>query len=342
MEAFSYECLSKAADSGTPYRGTKNKYPLFDRKYSRYNFTTDMEDGNRIFHINNGEWWERYFISKEEYDSGVHGDEAQKSNFSHEGEKYWIYKRDPHRVGTVRPDNTIELTANSMPQSDRMFFWRVVEGWVESDVRRGGVIYRQSRPETIMFPLVKGMRLTCEKSPKPVGNYQLFTRRVNRKMAKDVLKKYEDFYRISYAMMRSMPYATFIQIAVDECKRHGVDTDKWWCDRNIAQKFLHTSLDTMIQESPLDAAAFFCAVLGIDNTWWAVARLSSGGPEAFNSSRPMDDVFNAMQRRLNDHIYRTHPGALKEIELEFGKRYPSSVWGHKVYKDGLLVEQLSS
>lgn len=338
MNHISYKRLSDFADRTPPYRGTKNKYPLFERRYSRYNFTVDEENGQRIFRIHAGDRWDRIGITKEEYESGIYED-AHHSTYS--WPEYCRFERKSNEVGIVRPDNTFQITRDKFYQSERMFLDRMVHGCYNSDVRRGGVIYRDDwRNPTIMYPIVRDMKFLCERIPTPVGNYQLFTRRVDRKGAKETLKPYEDFYNISYAMMKSMPYPNFIAHAVDVCKEYGVTLDRWTPKPNEVEALLK-EFNNLSKESPLDAAALYCSILEIGQTWYDVHRAGCEG--TYNiPNRVTEWLHDYMVTRFNTMIYKTMPGALKRIELEFGKPYPTTVWGHEILLDGKPVEQLRS
>lgn len=343
MHIFSYERLSKIADKEPPIRGTQ-LYPVYDRR-SMDRFAVVEEDGQKVFHVCHDSWWERDEITKEEAESGKYPqDEIGHTNWHGQGEQWWHHRKIPHHVLTVRPGNTAEIVVKTdyLCQGDRWFLARAGGGEIYGDSKRGGVIYRSNTIDNVaMFPLVKNMRLTCDYFPKPVGNYRLFGQHVSRKIAKDTLKKYDDFYATVEVMMKSMPMEVFADIAIDALKAKKVDVGRYWIRKEEKQQWLN-ELDTLIDESPLDAAAFYCALLDVDNFWNIIKNRedASWGQRTFSQSP--HSLFASLHRHLKRHIYESSEDVLVETELEFGKVFPQTAWQYIVTLDGKPVQQYRS
>ena len=339
MQDFSYARLSSIVDSEPPIRGTQ-LYPVYGRR-STDRFAMVDEDNQKVFHVYHGTWWKRDEITKEQAESGKYpeGEVERSTNWYNKGEQWWHTRRVLHHVLTVRPDNTAEIVVDTdyLCQGDRSFLTRSCGGYIFSNVKLGGVVYKTTMAgmETT-FPLVKNMRLTCEYFPKPVGNYQIFGRRVSRRDAKETLKKYEDFYNTVEAMMKVMPIEVFRDIAIDALKAKNVDIDRYWISKREKEGSLK-QFDTMIAESPIDAAAFYCAMLDIEGFWHKV-RSPEWTPSA-HKQYPTQDMFDSLYRQTKRHIYETHRDVMTQTELKFGGRLPESTWGYFITLDGKPVHQ---
>ena len=339
MKDFSYERLNNIATNVPPIRGTQ-LYPVYDRR-GQDRFAVVDEDGQKVFHVYHGTWWKRDELTKEEAESGKYPqDEVERSNWHGHGEQWWHSRRVLHHVLTVRPGNTAEIVVDTdyLCQGDRYFLSRSGGGYIYSKARLGGVVYSDSVGgiET-MFPIVKNMRLTCDYHPKPVGNYQLFGQRVSRRDARETLKKYEDFYNTVEAMMKAMPMTVFAEVARDALKAKGVDTDRYWISKQEKDRWLR-HFDDMVAESPIDAAAFYCALLDIDGFW---SRVRSGYDEWHGSyaGRSPHAMFESLYRQTKRHIYETHRDVMEKTEHKFGAKYPEAAWGYVVTLDGVPVQQ---
>lgn len=340
MREFSYRRLEGITKTEPPYRGSQNKYPFWGRKQSYYYFLREVVDGEVIFKVCNHYNWNKIEVSKDEYESRSRNIDYQVEHTWDPNTrthvptgKYFGYEKVPHVFGISRPDNTFTLTTEYMSQGERILFSRNTPGWSSSQVRRGGVIYEDRRPTQYMIPLTKGMKFDCDIStPIPIGHYQLFGHRVSRKGAKAELAKYEEFYRVSEAMMKNMPHSVFVDIAREALQRRNVDMNRYWMPLQEQSEWLE-SLDGLIDESPIDAAAFFCAAFNICRMWDA-----SAGKNVYRED-PLEYIFSLMRRRINEYLYHNRSGILVPKEYEFGKVFPQSHWNYEVRCDGVKVEQ---
>lgn len=344
MMNFAYKRLLNITNTVPPYRGTLDRFPFHPPgRKSQYHFLRDVEDGQTIFKVCNGYFWERKEVSPDEYDSNNHRHHKEtvwchSSNKAIPTGSYYKYDRESHVFGISRSDNTFTLTTKHMGQGERLFFARNTAGWCMSQSRRGGVIYCDRGGlvnNKYIIPLTRGMRFLCDSNtPRPIGNYQLFGQRVSRKGAKAELAKYENFYRVVETMMKNMTGQVFTEIAREAVLAHKIDVNRFWMPMREQKQWLDARLDDLINDSPIDAAVFFCTIMNIDRLWELV---KSGGFSSRNIR--IEYVFNEMRKKINDYLYHTRPGVLVLKEYKFGKMYPQSVWGYKVLCNGTQVKQ---
>jgi hypothetical protein len=251
--------------------------------------------------------------------------------------RYIRYETHPREIGIVRPDNSFEFTASYYGQGDNTIMSAWSHGYFCRSSRHGGMIYNNYRNE-VFHPIYKGMRVDCD-TMQALTPYQVTGQRVMRKVAKDFLKQYVDFYKISDVMMKSMRSEDFIDMAYDILEELGAtkDHDGWGVSINTSN--LHSEAQNRLSTAPLDSAMLYCVAHDVMNVRRRISYHKS--TNNYYSSNPLnlESVYDAMRRKLNKEIFRNNPSVLKPIDYEMGKHYPASDWGVTITVDGKEVEQ---
>ena len=349
-----YKTLVNTMRTQAPYRGTENRFPLGNRKQSHKYFFYDKDQDQ--FRIVYGRLFGNVTISKEEYDA-----EPDRRTVG----KYPIYDnltgkpipnefrhlrhtQEPNVVGIVRPDNSFEFMSKSYySQGDRTVLSKFCpyHGYFKVDVKRGGMLYIKGSYSNIeqMLPIFKGLRVDCDTvKPDPSHEYQLIGRRVNRKASKEIIKQYEDFFKVSEAMMSSIKMTDFMEIAAEVVKQHTLNTNSnYWADAIKLAPAIDRAIN-MMNDSPLDAAALFCLALGdkgIGNFRWMVTNNMFLQRHNLYGEEGVINYYPSMKRAVCDELYKRHPDVLKLVEYEYGKPFPQSNWDYTVLRDGVATEQ---
>lgn len=338
-----YQTLVNIMRTQKPFRGTQNKFPLTNRKLSYKYFLQDKdENGQDMFRLVYGKRWDRELVTQMDYEL-ANGDKSGEyfKRPNDDGEmEYFKYVESPNEMGIVRADNSFEFTKSAYGQGDMYFLNDYCrKGYFYTDSRRGGMLYvtggRKQRES--MLPIFKGLRVDCDTmQPDPSHTYKLYGRRVNRKESKEFLKQYEDFFKVSEAMMKTISMENFVAISNEFVSTTPDSRASYWIQDKFRDELLAKAKELM-NDSPLDAAAILCLTLGsrgIGNFRWIslVTRTSSNDTPA--------EYFLPMKRAVCSMLYTENPDVMKLIEYEYGKPYPQSIWGYAVEVDGVLVEQL--
>lgn len=341
MIALSYDRLNKISlMKNNHYRGDETRFPTGSRKQNNKCFYVREENGERVFDIVYGNYWETHNLTKEEYDSlaasGYRPDLLRAytpSTTNTAGEKEYIrYEPKPRVLGVVRPDNTFEFNRERYYQGERGIMSQWCYGYLYNDSRRGGMVYTQSNQ--IMHPIWKGMRVNCA-TMKPTQEYQVFTRQVNRKASKVLTASYKDFIKINDTMFKAMNWQTFIGMAVDVRKQYGPEIKP--SDRRGAYENYATLAESVKDTAPMDAAVLFMLKMDIGQLHWHIHRSMNG--DIYNPDIQPTKLFEEVKCGLNKMLYRANTDVFKRVEQPAGKRYPAGDWGVEVIVDGKKVKQ---
>ena len=184
--ALTYEKMLLTVKTSKPYRGSNGTaFPMGYREYSDRHFRI-CEDGSfRIYYSNRLGIDE---ILKKEKTEGV------GCNFDH------------IHLATVYPDNTVEIN-QTLHQGTVNYMSSALGYWFQYCGARGGTI-AWTNAARHMHPIFKGLRLYLDPAKKHTGDaaisYKVFQRVVNRKLANEAFKKYEEFVKIAPVMTKSM------------------------------------------------------------------------------------------------------------------------------------------
>jgi hypothetical protein len=345
MLAINYARLERITQTEKPFRGNLNRFPIGQRKHNTKCFYRREESGQVVFDITYGYKYERNVLTKEEYEAfalagadNIHkmGKWDSKSGAMSETDfEYWSSNTSPNVLGTVRPDDTFEFTADTYHQGERTVMSTWSRGYFANDSRRGGLIYKIGfRAETTMIPIWKGMRVNCE-TMKPTQDYQVFTKQVDRKVSKQIMAPYKDFYQTAEVMLKAMDWTTFIQVCGDVHTQYKEDDP----DHKAFNRY-GAIAERVMNESPIDAAVLFMMQMDIGQVRWdTVHYLRHGTVRTSRSHESPEELFINMKRGINKFLYRAHEETFKRVEQESGNKYPAGDWGVEVIVDGKQVEQ---
>jgi hypothetical protein len=226
-------------------------------------------------------------------------------------------------LGTVYPKGYFQFNSdNSFGQGDKAMLSDFTQGWFVNDSRRGGMIWTQGRGLAYkVIPIYKGARFATTDTPHLLDDYEVIGRKVNRKTGKDVLGRYEAFYKTTETMCKAMSKDMFLDVASEVIEDN-------------EEKYFEAA-ESMRDQAPLDAMILYCMALDvaslphqIRNRDWA--NLYTSTPH---------DIFSNLKRKLNTQIYKENPEVFTLVRYGKGEAYPPSIWGYEVEVNGQKVEQ---
>lgn len=340
MNGFNYTRLNSIANSVTPYRGTLNRFPIANRRENTKYFLVGEDNGERVFNIVYGTRNMHVNLTKEEYDLAAKQGDGRV--FEYQG-NYSRYEPVPNILGVVRPDNTFEFTSeNGYGQGNRYFLSSFSHGYYTTDSRRGGVIWKMPRVGR-MLPIFKGLRVGCD-TMQPTKEFTLIGKKVNRKVGKDTLAHYENFYKVAEVMVKAMDYATFMSAAYEVLKDHEmVNEDKRFSYYMEPREEEHyrVKAESLTMDAPFDALVLYSMLFDTNSMRWNMRRYMDDGLVARYSRN--DDhphmMFINMKRKLNKEIYKQNADVFKPVEYKMGEVFPPSEWGYTIMVDGQEVMQ---
>lgn len=337
MQALNYTRLNSVSNSVSPYRGSLNRFPIGNRRQNTKYFLVGEENGERVFTIVHGDRFTYVSLTKEEYDK--QSKEGVARLHAHQNsDGTWTcrrYDKIPNVLGLVRPDNTFEFTGIGYGQGDRGILSSYSRGWLCTDSRRGGMIWRTGQNiDRKVVPIYHGLRVDCE-SMQPTKPITVIGRKVDRKIGKGLLAGYTDFYLTTEVMTKAMDYGIFIKTMSDVVNEHmgGLGVAESHTDYSAkAETLLHTA--------PLDAAMLYMIGWDIGGMRWNLRRFIDGGSSRYSSNEDTPHtMFLNLKRRLNKEIYKTNDEVFKKVEYLNCEAYPPSEWGYTVIVDGVEVKQ---
>jgi hypothetical protein len=356
MARFEYKVLDQITESTNPYRGTKNRYPIANRKHSHKNFTSDYLNGEQVFRIFYGKTYQTVNLYRDEEVAqakalGKHVTQCRDGSF--------FYRTVvPNEVGIVRPDNTFEFTTKNLHQGLCMFINEFMDGYVYRSSRHGGYVYNGSIKnctEQVFHPVFKGIRIGLgeNKDVHELSKYQLSGRSVNRKESKQLMSKYADMFKVSEIMAKTMKPEDFVMTAIEVLNTaYSIDLT------NAPNSYFHMDdekhdevlmrAEEQVSFAPLDSLLLFGRHLDVDGLQFHrlfhqaknITGNTATGYYAYYS-RLVDPLtaVEAVKRKLSKVLYERNPEVMKVRELEAGKRYPQSDWGFTITVNGKEVEQ---
>lgn len=324
MIGLSHDRLSRVMKVEKPYRGTLDRFPLTHRRQNTKNFYVREENGVKVFDIVYGNRIKSTRLTHEEYLkkkilglSGLHEYTYQSDGRT----EYWLYETTRNVLGTVHPAGYFQFNRdNSFGQGDKSILSEFTSGWFVNDSRRGGMIWtsglRASDPRII--PIFKGARFATTDRPHIIDDYEVIGRKVNRKVGKDVLGRYESFYKTAETMCKAMSRDMFLDVASEV-----LDDNK--------EKYFEAA-ESMRDQAPLDAMILYCVGLDVGSLQHQIRS------RQWYTSTP-HDIFSNLKRKLNTQIYKENPEVFTEVRYGKGEVYPPSIWGYEIEVNGQRVEQ---
>jgi hypothetical protein len=357
MARFEYKVLDQITESTHPYRGTRNKYPIGNRKQSYKNFTSDYLDGEKVFRIFYGKTYQAVYLPSDEIvaQAIARGEHVCKPD---NGSMPFYHEMKPNEVGIVRPDNTFEFTTNSLHQGLCMFINDFIDGWVYRSSRHGGYVYNVSIKnctEQVFHPMFKGIRfgLGENKDVHESSKYQLTGRSVNRKESKQLMSKYADMFKVSEIMAKTMKPEDFVMTAIEVVNTaYSIDLinapNSYHHVDEAGRNEILARAEEQVSFAPLDSLILFGTQLDVDGLqfhrlYHQAKNITGNTSTGFYAyySRLLDPLtaVEAVKRKLSKVLYERNPEVMKVRELEAGKRYPQSDWGFTITVNGKEVEQ---
>jgi hypothetical protein len=343
MLAINYARLERITQTEKPFRGNVNRYPIGQRKHNTKCFYRRYEGEQVVFDITYGYKYERNQLTKEEYDAlalagadNIHKQgkwDSKTGMLSETDFDYWSSNNHPNVLGTVRPDDTFEFTADTYHQGERQVMSTWTRGYFVNDSRRGGLIYREYVGGAgDLIPIWHGMRVDCE-TMKPTQDYQVFTKQVDRKVSKQLMAPYKDFYQTAEVMLKAMDWTTFIQVCGDIHKQYKEETGH---DNDHKAFNSYGAIAERVKDaSPIDAAILFMMQMDIGQVRWdTVNYLRNNAIRTSRGHESPEELFVNMKRGINKFLYRAHQETFKRVEQEKGKKFPAGDWGVDVIVDG--------
>jgi hypothetical protein len=338
MQGLNYTRLNSISNSVSPYRGSVNRFPIASRRHNTKYFLVREEDGQRVFDIVHGQRWKHVTLTKAEHDNLAKQGSTKLRSYQHgDGTwEYYTYEVSPNILGVVRPDNTFEFTSNSYGQGDRGILSTYGHGELSTNSRMGGMIWTgrlHGNGTRGAFPIYKGMRVHCE-SMQPTKPITVVGRKVDRKVGKDLLASYADFYATTEVMTKAMDYEVFVRTMNDVMNDHmGGDIARDHTEYSAKAK-------EIMEVAPLDSAMLYIMGWDIGNMRWNLRRFmdTQFGRYSAHEDTP-HTMFLNLKRKLNKEIYKQNEKVFKKVEYVDGEMYPPSEWGYTVMVDGVEVKQ---
>lgn len=330
MRYLNYKRLLSVANSVTPYRGTTNRFPIGNRRENNKYFLVGEEEGEKVFNLVYGHRYFRKDLTKEQHDEYLA--QGKAAGHSSASDEYYSWEKRPNFMGVVRSDNSFEFTGSSYAQGEHMFLSNCSQGFFNTDSRRGGMLYRHGNK---MYLIYRGMKMDCEDMFPKHKDIVITGKTVNRKQGKDLLKRYEDFYKICEVMCKSMDGKTFEQTATsiyNEYKPIEHDVWNWMEDTKTA----FALADNLIHQAPFDSLILYALALDVYGIRW-VCR--NGGNHPYHSDIVPTITFEVIKRKLNKHLYKQNADVFKPMQYAMGEYLPASEWGYTITVGGAEVEQ---
>ena len=340
MQALNYKRLDNIAHSDSPYRGSLNRFPIGSRRDNNKYFLVGEEDGLSVFSIVHGSRYTYVSLTKEEHDKQAK-DGVSNLHSHHNSDGSWTcrrYDKIPNVLGLVRSDNSFEFTSMGYGQGDRGILSGFSSGWLSTDSRRGGTIWRgreHGNGKQSIIPIYEGLRVHCE-TMRPIKPITVVGRKVDRKVGKGLLARYQDFYLTTEVMTKAMDYDTFVRTMNDVVNEHMGGLDAYEMHTDYSAK-----AETLLHTAPLDAAMLYMVGWDIGNMRWNLRKfIDSKLSSRYRSSEETPHImFLNLKRRLNKEIYKTNDQVFKKVEYVGCEMYPPSEWGYTVLVDGVEVQQ---
>jgi hypothetical protein len=186
-----------------------------------------------------------------------------------------------------------------------------------------------------LIPIWKGMRIDVS-TMQPTVPYEVFINHVDRKKSKELLSKYERFYKVSEVMLKNMSERVAIETAREIL--HEVWGEDWRATcggSHGTESNVFKEAERLIDDAPVDAFLLYCISLDIDRFYYSVVFERNIASERSAHER----LFLRLKNKLNKELYKQHADVFKEVKCEAGKRFPACDWGVKIIVNGKEMEQ---
>lgn len=333
-----YDWLMKITNKQPPYRGTQNRFPLAARSNIRYYFLAETEGDQKVFDICYGYTYKAIPVSAEAAEViRAKGDTVHAVDGG-----LMYYERISNRLLRVRPDHTVEFIKDAYAQGERYFLSKFVWGKFTNDSRRGGVIFIDRSRNKIM-PIYQGLRLNMDMTT--VNDVRVTIYSINRKKSRELVKRYERFFKVSETMLLAITdkdvwAKTVHEIANDHLadlttvkRRRIIGGERMDFGHESVKDKAHSLMDS----SPLDAFVLF----GLYYNLHLVRSVADEGkfPQWIYRGYNFESFFNSGKRRIVKDIYKASPEVFVPHTIKAGEHYKPTDWGVYIVDNGVSVEQ---
>ena len=308
-KSYSDFVYQKAHDA--PYRGS-TAYSLGARRYSARHWRMNDDGSVGI-----------YYCNRDIADQILSGEKVQHEE--------WYKKR---KLATVYPDDTVEFHYTS-GQGDHGLLARVFGVHMYQSSKRGGVVLQWGDKK---HPVFKGQRFRMDNFDS-VTPYQIFHRTVNRKLANEAMKEYQEFLQVGKAMTDAMDEKGIAEVG--HFLTETIKGDHTHKSYNFLYRKVNPEFFEMIKNKHyVDAAVLFGINYNIQNARW---RLTNGNNIYSSADTTWIDrfkfqLFSRINTQLRKEVCIGHE-AFNMTEADMG-RLPTSHWPIKITSNGVEVERL--
>ena len=322
--ALTYEKMLDDTKKSKPYRSSNGTaFPMGWREYSDRHFRIREDGSFRIYYGNR---------------LGV--DEVLEKAKRLEGE--FGNTAEHMHLATVYPDNTVEIN-QTLHQGTVNYMSGALGYWFQFCGARGGTIAWTNAAKH-MHPIFKGSRLHLDPAKKHTGEmatpYRVFQKRVNRKLANEAFKKYEEFVKVAPIMTKAMTKQGILE-TMNDLVSEGL------YNKQIFTEGIPNVEKLVVAKRYVDALCLFMLCNNINHIAYTAFREIPALTGYWGSSDPDDrqvQLFNmAFEANVKNLLRPTairSANAFDMKELEMGTALPKSRWGYIVMVDGKPVEQL--
>lgn len=305
----SYAKLKNISETVKPYNGSKDSFPLGDRRYSFRHFRV-AEDG--VFDL--------YLGNREAVNAGM----AKKGRGRLTASRAEVYVTHS-KVASVHPDNTIEFLATRCGMSDIMFYDGMFKGeaWAKISSRHGGAILRYDSDRR-MHPLFRGLRVNLSNfSVSETTDYVSYQPILKRKEADEYMKQFKDFYKSYHVMFDPIPVEAYKEITEDLRAEYpdvlfAMDDPQLFEANWDADAVVGVFADLIRKNRYADAALLS---LGLNSPWVFYRIYRSHGID-FNR-----ETVHLTVEKTKHKLIKNEPSLFTFKPISAGEPLPASKWG---------------
>lgn len=173
-----------------------------------------------------------------------------------------------------------------------------------------------------MIPIWQGMRVRVDKDNgklQPTEPFEVQIFHVNRKAAKELIHKYEHFFKVSETMLKSITSEQFIELIKEVISETREESE-------VEAKAME-----IMNDAPLDAFAMLAWVHNVNRLRWKSHYRTDCSPH--------EDFYLKTKRIVTKQIYLDNPDVFVPKTYAMGEPYPASDWGTRVLVKETVMEQ---
>ena len=217
LKRLNYAELKAFVDWETPYRRENDRisksWPLGPRRDSHKHLRLHDDGSISLWYGNRLTVDEHAAVNymREEFDEMDATWEALRSNPDRDAKFSHMVYNTRNKLGVIHPDNTFEFL-NVKDQGDAMFLSCVLRATVKAEARRGGMMFYGKNDQ--VHPIYRGLRINLE-THEAVSDYTVRRYKVNRSGFNKYKKFYDEYIKVSTAMVSQMDNKGVLDLALD-------------------------------------------------------------------------------------------------------------------------------